>query len=241
MIDIHIHLLPGVDDGPETLEESVEMCRAALASGCDALIATPHQRREWSNQDPESLRRLLRRVQEAVGSSPRLYLGAEVRVDSGLLEELEADEHTGLLGLGGSRYLLVEFSDASDAAEIEGFVHEASLMGFRPVVAHPEFVPALASEPGLVRRLVDRGAMMQVTAMTVTGQAGRSLQRVVHRLIDAELVHFVASDAHSMEWRPPGLREAQSAIGERWGQEVALRLTETNARAVVASEPVPTN
>lgn len=238
MIDIHIHFLPGVDDGPETLEESVEMCRMALASGCEALIATPHQRREWKNQDPDPLRELLRRVQEAVGSSPKLYLGAEIRVGDGLLEELEADDLAGLLSLADSSYLLVEFSDSSTAHELERVVHELCLMGFRPVVAHPEFVPVLANDTDLVRHLVDMGATTQVTAMTLTGQVGRPMQRLVQRLIGAGLVHFVASDAHSLQWRPPGLLDAQRAIADCWGREVAVRLTEVNARAVVASQPI---
>ena len=215
------------------------MCRMALGSGCEALIATPHQRREWENQDPDSLRELLARVQEVIGSSPKLYLGAEIRVGAGLLEELEADDLAGLLSLAGSRYLLLEFSDSSTRQELESVVHELCLAGFRPVVAHPEFVPALANDTALLRRLVDRGATMQVTAMTVTGQVGRPMQRLVHRLIDAGLVHFVASDAHRMSWRPPGLLEARQAISQRWGDEVAARLTELNARAIVASEPLP--
>lgn len=211
----------------------------ALASGCEALIATPHQRREWENQDSDKLRDLLERVQEAVGSRPKLYLGAEIRVGEGLLEELETEDLAGLLSLAGSRYLLLEFSDSSTRTELEGVTHELCLTGFRPVVAHPEFLPALANDVDLVRHLVGLGALMQVTAMTVTGQVGRPLQRLVHGLIDAGLVHFVASDAHSVEWRPPGLLEARRTIGRRWGQEVAARLTELNAKAVLASQPIP--
>ena len=239
MIDLHIRLLPGVDDGPATLEDSVRMCRMAADGGCQALIATPHQRREWENQDPDALGELLRTVQLELGPQPKLHLGAEILVGDGFLEELERGDLSGLLGLAGSRYLLVEFSDMVAERELETVIHEISFLGYRPVVAHPEFTPQLAESLVLVERLIQLGATMQVTAMAVTGEFGRTTQRIVRRLIDADCVHYIASDAHTPTWRPPGLSRAHEVIRARWGEETALRLLEANPRAVVAAEPLP--
>ena len=235
MIDLHIHFLPGVDDGAGSLEESIGMCRTAADAGCLDLVATPHQRREWGDLDPKELRSLLAEVQVAVGSSPRLHLGAEVRAGSGFLEQLELPDRGGLLALADTDSLLVEFSQSATQQEVENIVHEMGLLGFRPIVAHPEFIPVLAQDLGLMRRLIDLGAQMQITAMSVTGDFGRPTQRIVGGIIEAGCAHFVASDAHSLDWRPPGLRAAFDSIERAWGTELAEQLTVSNPRAVLDS------
>jgi protein-tyrosine phosphatase len=245
MIDLHCHVLPGIDDGAHTLEEAAEMCRLAAAGGCEALVATPHQRKgEWWNCDRAALAGLRRRLQEAVGPRPRILAGGEIRVDARLLAEmLELDRHQeptqGPLPLAGSRYLLLEFGPEGGPEQAEELVHELSVAGWRPVVAHPEFIHWLASAPATVARLVSLGALAQVTAMSLTGDFGRRAQADASRLVDQGLAHFVASDAHDLRRRPPGLRRAWDAITARWGEAVAQELLADNPRAVVAGQPLP--
>ena len=241
MIDLHCHILPGVDDGAQSLEESVAMCRLAAADGCEAMVATPHQRRgEWWNADREHLAALAGEIQDAVGSQLRVHLGGEVHVDSELLSEVEKlPDGGGILPLAGSRYLLIEFGPHGAPSEAIHLVHELTVAGWRPIIAHPEFIPWLAPEPELVARLVALGATTQVTAMSVTGDFGRRPQSDAVALLEAGLVHFVASDSHGVRRRPPGLARAYRTIADRWGEEAARRLTTDNPRAVVEDRPLP--
>ncbi|HEX3129585.1 MAG TPA: CpsB/CapC family capsule biosynthesis tyrosine phosphatase, partial [Thermoanaerobaculia bacterium] len=229
MIDLHCHILPGIDDGAKSLEEAVEMCRMAAAEGCRAMIATPHQRRgSWWNSDREAIVGLARDLQAALGPELRVLVGGEVHVDSDLLAEAERLPGGGILTLAGSRYLLLELDSQGRAGEAIHLVHELVVAGWRPILAHPEFIPWLAGDVDLIRRLVSLGATTQITAMSVTGDFGRSPMAETHTLIDEGLVHFVASDCHGVQRRPPGLRRAYQTIAGRWGADVARRLVSDN-------------
>jgi protein-tyrosine phosphatase len=243
MIDIHCHVLPAIDDGAQSLEQAVEMCRAAAAGGCEALVATPHQRRgEWWNGDRRALERLRQRLQEELGPSPRILLGAEVRADSRLLAEMLAwrgADGEGPLPLAGSRYLLIELSPATVVADAADLIHELSVAGWRPILAHPEHIAWMAEDIAVIRHLVSLGALCQVTAMSLTGDFGRRAQADTHRLVDAGLAHFVASDAHDLRRRPPGLERARQTIVARWGEAAARELLHDNPAAILADRPLP--
>lgn len=240
MIDLHCHVLPAVDDGARSLEEALHMCRLAAADGCTAMIATPHQRRpEWWNGERDKLSELADELARAVPPGFSVHLGGEVHVDSELLSAVDRFEESGILPLAGSRYLLIEFPWSYGEAQAIELVYELGVAGWRPVVAHPEFIPWLADDPGLLARLVERGAMVQVTAMSVAGDFGRRPQRSTHALLEADLVHFVASDSHDTRNRPPGLRRAREVIAGRWGEERAERLTLDHPLAVVEDRPLP--
>ena len=239
MIDLHCHILPGIDDGAKSLEEAVEMCRMAAAEGCRAMIATPHQRRgRWWNSDREQIARLVRDLQATVGPMMKILVGGEVHVDSELLAEVEKLPEGGIFTLAGSRYLLIELDDRGRAGEAISLVHELTLAGWIPVVAHPEFIPWLAGDLELTARLVALGARMQLTAMSVTGDFGKGPQADTHALLEAGLAHFVASDCHGTQRRPPGLRRAYQMIAGRWGADLAKRLVSDNPRAVVKNLPL---
>ena len=241
MIDLHCHILPGVDDGASGFAEAVAMCRLAADDGCEAMVATPHQRRgEWWNADRGQLAALADQLQHEVGPGFRVHLGGEIHVDSELLDEIEKlPAAGGVLPLAGSRYLLIEFDSMGTEDEAVHLVHELTVAGWRPIVAHPEFIPWLAPDLELVARLVALGAFTQVTAMSVTGDFGRRPQSDTWDLLDAGLVHFLASDAHNTRRRPPGLRRAHDLIADRWGAQTARRLAADNPRAVVENRPLP--
>lgn len=242
MIDLHCHILPAVDDGARSLEESLSMCRMAAADGCSAMVATPHQRRgEWWNADRGALERRaaeLAAAVEADGHGLRVFLGGEVHVDSEFLTDVLGYPGSGVLPLAGSRYLLVEFPASFAEGAAEDLIYELAVAGWRPIVAHPEFIPWLAEEPGRLERLVEQGATVQVTAMSVTGEFGKRPQRCVQDLLEADLVHFVASDSHDTRNRPPGLKRAHDWIAERWGAPRARQLTLDHPLAVVEDRPL---
>jgi protein-tyrosine phosphatase len=241
MIDLHCHILPGVDDGARSFAEAVAICRLAAEDGCEAMVATPHQRRgEWWNADRDQLAALADQLQTEVGAGFHVYLGGEVHVDSELLLEIEKlPAAGGVLPLAGSRYLLIEFDSNGTPREAIHLVHELAVAGWQPILAHPEFIPWLAADRDLVARLIALGATAQVTAMSVTGEFGRRPQSVTWALLDAGLVHFLASDAHDTRRRPPGLRRACDLIAGRWGEPTARRLAADNPRAVIENRPLP--
>ena len=239
MIDIHMHVLPGVDDGPDRQREAVEMCRLAAAGGCEVIVATPHQRHyAWENSDSDLLVGLIEQLQAEVGPSPKLLLGAEIRIDSRLLEELDRFPSSGILSLAGTRYLLLEADRELPGPEPMDLVHELSIRGWRPIFAHPEFIPSLCGDFQLIADLIAAGALMQITAGSLLGKFGRDSQRIVSRLLDAGHAHVLASDAHGARWRPPDLGEARAAIASRWGEETAWRLCVGHPRAIIQDRPL---
>lgn len=243
MIDLHTHVLPGIDDGAPDLATAVAMCRMAAADGCEALVATPHQRTpRWENLDRRALAALRDRVAGELGGAIEIHLGGEVRVDSELVAELAAagagGDH-GPLPLAGSRYLLVELDRHRLLVDPREVLHELLVAGWRPIFAHPEMIAPLAADPDLLAELGAGGALFQLTAAAVTGELGRTPRQVCQRLLDAGLAHFVASDTHGTDARPPGLSRARRAIAARWGEETAARLTRDNPRAVLDDRPLP--
>lgn len=234
MIDIHAHILPGVDDGPETLSEAVRMCRMAVEDGCEAIIATPHQRHPlWENDDLNRLGDLAAELQRAVGSSIQILLGAEIRVDSELLDHLELASWFGLRPLASSRYLLVELDRSGVGPDPFELAHELLLEGWRPVFAHPELLPWFGEDESLLGSLHEAGALFQITAMSVLGEMGRRPRKIAERLLDAGWADFLASDCHAERGRKPGLTKAKEVVARRWGSLVAERLTRSNPRAVL--------
>jgi protein-tyrosine phosphatase len=240
MIDIHCHLLPGVDDGAADLDVSLRMAELAHRQGTTALIATPHQRHPaWPDEEPAALRAAFETVVKSV-AEPHLNLGAEIRVTSSLLDDLERDDLGGLLPLAGSRYLLLEF-ERSFVPEVEplSLMHELTVAGWRPILAHPEFVPWLAADAQLCEALVARGALLQITAMSLTGEFGRGPAEVCERLLRAALVQFVASDAHAATGRIPDLDRAYRHLRSHWGTDTADRLLAENPACVLANRELP--
>ncbi len=239
MIDLHAHILPGIDDGADTFEEAVAMCFKAAREGCRGIVATPHQRHpRWWNNDTEALDRLRRELEEAVGDTLKIYSGGEVRVDSEFLDSIESGDRDGILPLAEGRHILVEFPRRDALSNPEETVHELVVDGWFPVIAHPELIPWLADDLPKLERMVSLGGRLQLTAMSFTGDFGKSPREAARTLVDEGLAHFVASDCHGLNRRPPGLKSAFEHIAARWGHETAHRLTRENPTAVVENRPV---
>lgn len=242
MIDLHLHLLPGIDDGAGDLDEAEAMCRQALDDGCHTLIVTPHQRTDlWENRNHDGqVTDLVDRVRAVAPEGLEIHPGAEVHVDSELLTELEDVSAYGVLPLAGSRWLLLELDRAGVelGPDPEELTHELVVAGWRPIYAHPEMIRGLGEDLDLARRLVDLGATFQLTAMSLLGDFGPRARDVCHAFLDQGLAHFIASDAHGLDWRPPGLSAARRYVSRVWDPELAWRLTEGHAAAVLADQPL---
>lgn len=234
LVDLHCHVLPGVDDGAVDLDEALAMCRRAAEGGCRTLVATPHLRHgQWPNDDRGELERRFEELRRRLDGTLEIHLGGEIAVSSASLDEILDLPGGKLFTLAGSRYVLLELDWLGLGPDVFELVHELKVRNLEPVIAHPERLPWLAANPALLEELVLRGAYLQLTAMSVTGELGAKLGKLCEELVEAGLVHFVASDAHDLEFRPPGLRRAFEHVVRRHGPEPARRLFITHPRAVV--------
>ncbi len=239
MIDLHCHILPAVDDGATDLDAALAICRMAADDGCTAMVATPHLRHElWHNGDRGRLEQLWRQVRNRASGVIDVHLGGEIAINFESCGEMDLLPGGNLLSLAGSRYLLLEFHPRGMGPDPEDLIHELVVEGWRPVIAHPERIPWLASDPRYLQALLDLGALTQITAMSVTRQAGRFAYDASSRMLEADMVHFIASDAHDTGNRPPGLSQAFRRIAQSLGDATARRLFITNPRAVLENRPL---
>ena len=232
MIDLHTHILPGLDDGSPDLETSVLMAAVAAESGVTHLVATPHsnQRGAFENYASPALQVrfdcLCTAVHEA-GIPLELSLGMEIFGTGDVLQLL----HDGrLLTLGGGRYLLIEFGFHEDPLRIERLLDALLAAGYWPVVAHPERYYGLQRMPNYLFDWANRGIVLQVNKGSLFGRFGRGAQA---------LVGCVASDAHGPDVRTPDLAGAWDYLAERCSEELARCLLEDNPGCILRSEPLP--
>lgn len=213
MIDLHCHILPGIDDGPQTMEDSLELARAAIAGGTTTIVATPHVSWDYPHNLAGSLAPRVIEVNAALidaGLDLEVRPGAEVALTRAL--DLPDDE-LARLRLGGGPYLLLECPLSPVAAGAEAGVNAIRERGHDHIVlAHPERVPAFQRDPDMLYRLVGAGVLTSVTAGAFAGRFGKDVQRFARQLLADGMVHDIASDAHSTARRPPAigtpLREA---------------------------------
>jgi protein-tyrosine phosphatase len=206
MVDIHCHILPGVDDGPKAMDESLAMLRIAEADGIRTIVATPHFGGRFDEPPPDVIRALVERVNaRAAGEGLRITVlpGCEASLDLELPAKTEAGR---VVTFGGDRrYLLVEVA----AEPIPLYALEVSfqlrVMGTQPVLAHAERLAATKAGLGFVRRFVEQGGLVQINADAMGGQVGWQMRRLCQRLVKEGLVHAIATDAHSPTFRPPVL------------------------------------
>lgn len=235
MIDLHFHLLPGIDDGPPDLDASVELARAALATGVDTIVATPHVSLEWPNT-PATILTGVRRVQARLNelSIPvRVVPGAEVALSRAM--EF-SDSQLRSIALAGGRCLLIEVPQAAVMAGLEAQLLHLRKRGHRIVLAHVERCPTFHEDVDLLGRLVDAGILTSLTAGALVGRLGKPLQRFAAQLIASGLIHNVASDAHDCVRRPPGL--AQELADANLSDQTAW-LTEDVPAAILTGRPTP--
>lgn len=234
MIEIHFHCLPGIDDGPESFAEAVELCRRAGEEGTTTIIATPHVLRErWINDDPSTRDELILKLNTLLGGTPAILPGAEMFFGHDLLDVVERGEAGPATRLARGSHLLIEFPSTYVPRGAEAAFHELRLMGVIPVIAHPERNAELAVDLDRLAALVALGAKTQITAAAVAGDLSPGLEEVVDRFLARDLIHFVASDAHNLERRPPRLAAARAVAEREWGTERTSRIFDVNPELIL--------
>ena len=235
MIDLHCHVLPGVDDGPPTMEGSLALARGAVARGVRTIVATPHVSWDMPHNTAASIAEGVAAVNGALqdaGVPLDVLTGGEVAMSrAGDLEPSELDA----LRLGGGPWLLVECPFSPAAGGIEAILRGLATRGHRILLAHPERSPAFMPA-GRLAAFVETGMLAQVTATSLTGGFGREVQRVARAFVRDGLAHVISSDAHDATKRPPGMREHIERAGFA---TLADWLTDAMPAAIVAGDPLP--
>ena len=243
MIDIHSHILPGIDDGPPTLEESLALARACVADGIRHVVATPHVfpgRYDNRRGGIEAEAARFRKALEVFRIPLALSVAGEVRLMPEVVELLARDEIPFLCERDGYRLMLLELPDHQIPLGAEAFVGRLLAARVRPVIVHPERNKAVMAKPERVRGFVDLGCEVQVTAGSVIGLFGERVAQAAHALIGEGWVSAIANDAHNLRGRRPCMSPAREALAARYGERLATRLTlEGPARLAGVELPPP--
>ncbi|MGE4425706.1 MAG: tyrosine-protein phosphatase [Solirubrobacteraceae bacterium] len=213
MIDLHCHLLPGIDDGPADLDGTLAMARAHVDAGVGTVACTPHITWDTRNRaaDIAAAVETVQRQLDDAGIPLRLVSGGELGLT---LAVEEVDDEIAALHLGGGPWALIEPPISVPVPGLESMIGTIQARGHRVLIAHPERCASFHQRPELLERLVEQGAIAQATVGAVTGEFGRPVQRLVGRYVRDGLIHVMASDAHDVRRRPPGLAEPLHKAGQ---------------------------
>jgi protein-tyrosine phosphatase len=236
MIDLHCHLLPGIDDGPETLEEALEMARIAVANGITAAHVTPHLHPgRWEN-DLAKIAAAVENYRAALataGIALELGFAAEVRLDYEILPLIEAGRVPFLGTLDGYRVMLLEFPHSHVPVGADKFTAWLLARNIRPMIAHPERNKDLMRDPSRLEPFVKEGCLLQVTADAVSGGFGPLCAQRAREFLERGWVSVIASDAHDTAERPPRIAPGRDAAAKIVGEEEARRLTQDTPLRIV--------
>ncbi len=240
MIDLHSHILPGVDDGAPDLDVALDMLTVAVEDGITAIAATPHFiPGSFAPPGPQVLEGVaaLREAAKKRGLVIEIHPGHEVRAAAGLVDRIRTGEVLALDRRG--RYLLLEMPGSQVPEWMDQLVFELEVAGITAVIAHPERNTGIIRNPMRLHALIERGCRTQVTAGSLLGHFGKHAAETSRLLLACDMVHVVASDAHDARFRTPSLTAARAVVEEAVGAGVGETLFVTNPRAILAGEDFP--
>ena len=236
MIDIHSHILPGIDDGSKSWAMTLEMCQLAIRDGITHVVVTPHadDTYEYSR---DRVRDLVAELDSKIGNQLAFSVGCDFHLSFENIEDAIAHPHR--YTIAAKQYLLVELSEHGIPPQVDDGLFKLQSAGIAPIITHPERNAILQQRPERVLEWADAGCLVQVTASAVTGFWGPIAKRVAMWLLEHHAVHVLATDAHDEKNRPPILSEARDAVSKRFGADLARTLVLDNPAAIVAGLPLP--
>lgn len=235
-IDIHCHVMPGVDDGSPNVETSLKMLEIAEKNGITHMILTPHHKPMHHNVSPEHnevYRTNLQNQAKALGYKIKLFSGNEIYYSEKTLDELDLGN---VCPLAESDYVLVEFHPTNPYKAIHNAVYHIQGAGFIPIIAHVERYSDIVSHPSYVEDLINMGALIQVNASSVMGKYGFGIRHFSKKLLKKRWVHFIASDAHDTKTRAPELLDCRNYVDKKYGADYGRQLFYDNPMRVICNE-----
>jgi protein-tyrosine phosphatase len=242
VIDLHAHILPGIDDGPRSLEESLEMARMAVADGITTIVATPHLFRRRSVEfheliRPEDIRQAVARFNEKLGEENiglTVLPGCEIPLFPEIIKFI--DENRIVTINDGQRYICLEMPDSVIPPATENIIFQLNSRGITPIITHPERNMIFYQMPDKLRRLISLGCLAQITARSLTRGFGWGVARFTKRLVREGLAHIMATDAHSVEKRPPVMGKALEKLRKLVGESRARDMVTTVPERIIRGE-----
>ncbi len=238
IIDLHSHLLPGVDDGARTYENSIELARLAVSEGIEHLVLTPHHRNnQYLNRSDdvveatEKLRAVYREHQIPL----KVYAAQEIRLTEYFLDDIYNQDLLSLDGTG--KYYLIEFPTASVPSFSLSLMEEIVSLGITPIIAHPERNHVFAKNLNELHQFIELGCLGQLTSTSLMGGFGEEIQKVSQQMIESNLVHVIASDVHHIKHRPFNMKAVYAYVNEEFGSE-EVRYYQDNARDIINGDAV---
>jgi protein-tyrosine phosphatase len=242
MIDIHTHILPGLDDGSKSLQVSIDMLHQAQNDGIHEIFATPHTLNGVYTCTPEMIARGIDELSAEMIKheiSISIYPGMEIHICDDLHAQLE---NNSLISLNNSRYVLIELPVQLIPPQFKEVVFQLRLKGYYPILAHPERNFAVQKNPDIINEFIDWGVFIQLTAVSVTGYFGGRIKQLCKSMLQNRQVHFLASDTHSLDNRPPVLSEACFVCEKILNDKMEARaLLESNPKNVIENKPIEVN
>lgn len=235
-IDMHCHILPGVDDGAKTMEETKAMLQIAYDEGIRCIIATPHHHPARGHKPPELLRKqalLLRDAAHAIDRHFRIYLGTEIYFGQDVIGKLRGRQ---ILTMNRRNYVLVEFSPSDPFHYLYQSLQQLKMNGYEVILAHAERYGCITEEPELAEQLRRMGVHLQVNAGSITGENGRKAKKFVRDLMEENMVFCVGTDAHSPRRRAPRMKKAAAYAANKYGEEYMRRIFFGNAMLMLKKQ-----
>ncbi len=236
MIDIHHHLIYGVDDGAPSFEHAVQMAEVAIAEGVTHIACTPHSSDSHPYQLDTNIERMAE-IQAKVEGRLELSLACDFHLNADNIQD--ALKNPLKYSIGGKGYLLVEFSEMAIPPQLTDALNRLQAVGYTNIITHPERNPIIVKHPQMLADWIRMGCVVQVTASSLYGRFGNSAEAFANELLDRNWIHFLATDAHNLEWRPPHLKKGYEYVANRAGEETARRLCFENPRAAYFGTKMP--
>lgn len=237
MIDLHFHILPKIDDGAKTIEDSIAIARSAAEDGITAIMATPHHKNGTYENPKEQIIHKVNMLNARLleeGIKVKILPGQETRIFGEIVEAYEAGE---ILTLNHTPYLFIELPSNHVPRYTEQILFDLQVKGLKPIIVHPERNAAIMEHPDVLYHFVSKGTLTQVTAASILGNFGKKIQRFSFELIEAGMAHIVASDAHNLTTRSCKLREAYELVEKNYGMQARFYFQE-NAQLVVDNKTI---
>ena len=235
-MDMHCHLLPEVDDGAQSMEDTRQMLQMALDEGIQYIVVTPHYHPHRGKKPPKVLRHQLKLMREEaakIDENLRVYLGTEIYYGQDVPDLLREEK---ILTMNRTNYVLVEFSPSEPFSYIKQSLQQLMMAGYEVILAHAERYRCLTEEPELAEQLGDMGILLQINAGSITGDGGRRIRKFIRYLMDEDLVFCVGTDAHSARSRAPRMKKAAEYVKKKYGEEYVRKIFYENAKMMLRKE-----